>query len=322
MSELTELTYDMFRIGYAGARYPNSIKAIQIFLNPELASTVNTPFYIGRNRVVFYGNPIVMMTNSSLVAESGSDILEGQVHFASSNIIYEREGPSLLWVILYINSMLTDKMILWSRSEMRVLFTLLESFYILKWCDYFGVDQESFLYKTIRNNAFEGIFSIVYGHTKRQFTSDEITFIERLYPQYRSKCITRQKRGVCERFEQIVLALQVNLYKQDREAWMIMNTWNQNSDFSLEDVIYDWLANPFELSPAGKQAMNTALKEVFWTIRPYNPVGLIELAEDVGYDITPMEKEVMRREPMASREYIINNLLDKSHPLITGTSLV
>lgn len=297
MTELTALNYDLFRIGYAGTRYPNSIKAIQFLLNPDLAPIANKPFYIGRSKIIFYGNPNVMMTRSTLVGESGSDILEGQVHFASSNIIYEKEGPSLLWVILYINSMLTDEMVQYSNNDLGArLFNLIELIYILKWCDYFGVSQESVLYTTIRTYVFNNIYNIAYGHTKGNLTLEELSYIEQLYSQYRRKCMMNPKKTVCSRFGYLAQVLQINLYKTDREAWLIAEVYYDElgpTDSHL--IILDWLLNPYELTSSMKKAMRTVLNSCHANTLAYSPKILSALAKDVDFHISESTQETMNR---------------------------
>lgn len=117
------------------------IRAIGLLLNANTAKYIARPFLIGRNQVVVYGQPAVMMTRSYVIARLGYDpegLARDVIPLAENMVLTTDNAAGFLYVWLYINGMLDT-----FAPDEPFDFPLKDRLWQADWMRYFDLDQRS-----------------------------------------------------------------------------------------------------------------------------------------------------------------------------------
>lgn len=104
---------------------PQVSRAIRILFTPEEAKKYLTPFTIATNELIFYGNPVVMMTHSELIYSLPNF---DSVHLATKFTLTETNIKSFVYVWLLINGI-----------DVKMEMSLLDLLLAREWGGYFGL---------------------------------------------------------------------------------------------------------------------------------------------------------------------------------------
>lgn len=138
---MTEIKLDTVK--FDAEQHEKLLQVVSMLLNPDQSKYLAHPFELGSNKLVLYGNPLVLKSKTKLLDILDFKELAAIPHLGTIYTITEKTTPGLVLAWLYINGLITEK-------DLHDLhYSLLDYLVALEWLDYFGIPPgDEFYHKT------------------------------------------------------------------------------------------------------------------------------------------------------------------------------
>lgn len=117
----------------------SDIPGAELLLDPSKAKLAAFPFLLGKNEIVFYGQPISLICNSPLFKVLTLEELVKSPKLVSNIELTESNLPGLVFIWIYMNGLIVDE-----EDNVRALlesYSVLDLSVMLEWADYFNLKK-------------------------------------------------------------------------------------------------------------------------------------------------------------------------------------